>query len=101
MKEETKVVIGAILVTLILMALLCFFAMQLDNELTEGTVIKKIHENRTMRWTGKFWMVDDEDWYVTVNGINQKGQEITENWEVTKQEYNAIEIGDWLTRSEE
>lgn len=43
-------------------------------------------------------IVDDEDWILRVEGITAEGKDRVENWEITRETYDQVEIGDRVTR---
>ena len=42
----------------------------------------------------QYWIFDDEDFVLTIRGHDEDGEIVTENWYVTKAEYEKTAIGD-------
>lgn len=76
--------------------------------LDEGVVIDKTYEpaNTTyiyqkvgdVSYYQPIW--DDEDWILRVQGTTDEGKARTENWEVSREQWERAEIGDRVTRTE-
>lgn len=75
-------------------------------QLDEGIVTNKRYdpENTMLYWrsAGKigYWqqVIDDEDWILRVRGETAEGKTREEEWEVSREKWEAVQIGDRVTR---
>lgn len=75
----------------------------------EGIVTAKRHEEADSRvgaiFTGKMVIptviYDDEDWVITIDGINRKGDMKSKSYYVTQCLYDTVSIGDYFCKTDD
>lgn len=100
--------VESLLLKIPLLLILTFTAC--SNQLSEGEIISKRYEpertfvmlvpmiyscgnNCTSTMMIPYWVHDDEDYVITVSGYDKSGHQLTEEWFVDKQTYEAAETG--------
>ena len=95
-------VFGAVvLFAIVLLVILVVAVIDSIPQLDEGVVVSKEYEKSRLRWTGKMWIRDDEDWCIYVEGVTDSGKQRTERWEVSESLYNLIDVGDFVFKQDD
>lgn len=92
--------------SLLMLALSC-------TQITEGTVVNKHYEPAseslilmpTTISDGKssttiyntFWVMDNEDWVITIKGVTEDGTPVTQRFYVSQAQYNCLKKGDYFS----